>query len=233
MAKSHRICSIPGCGNPHFGKSLCNKHYQRLRFHGDALYERPPHIPAECAVDGCSRQVYGLGWCNLHYTRNRHLGDPLAGVTSPGDCLDWLKSHSAYDGEDCLKWPYSTRDDGYGKLWIDGVLQTASRAMCEMVHGPAPSDTHHAAHKCGKGHLACVHPKHVYWATPKQNASDKVMHGTTNRGERHGNSKLTRAAVIDIRSDTAASKRDLAARYGVTLGTINGVLARRSWGWLD
>lgn len=231
MAAS-RICSIPGCGNPHFGKSLCNKHYQRLRFRGDPLYERPAHNPTECSVDGCGRKAWGLGWCQLHYTRNRRSGDPLAKVTSPGECGAWLLDHVGHQGKECLAWPYSCRDDGYGKLWVGGKLKTASRVMCEMVNGPPPSETHHAAHRCGNGHLACVHPKHIYWATPQRNARDKIAHGTSNRGERHGNSKLSRDAVLDIRSSPSASKENLAARYGVTIGTINDVLGGRRWAWL-
>lgn len=30
-------CSISGCGNKHYGKGLCFKHYARLRRHGDPL----------------------------------------------------------------------------------------------------------------------------------------------------------------------------------------------------
>lgn len=232
MAKPKRICSIPECGNPHFGKSFCQKHYQRLRFHGDPLYERPKHSPKQCSIEGCAHSVYGLGWCSMHYTRNYRHGDPEINTTSPGDCLTWLRSHVSHDREECLIWPYSVRDDGYGKLWIDGKLQTASRAMCEMVNGPAPSENLQAAHTCGNGHLACVHPKHLYWATPKQNASDKITHGTSNRGDRHGNAKLTRDAVTDIRSNTTDSKDQLAAKYGVTRATVNDVISGRRWKWL-
>tara|TARA_R100000655_G_scaffold109815_2_gene165676 strand:+ start:900 stop:1223 length:324 start_codon:yes stop_codon:yes gene_type:complete len=104
--------------------------------------------------------------------------------------------------------------------------------MCEKVNGPPPTPEHHAAHSCGKGHDGCVNPKHLYWATPKQNARDKITHGTSNRGERHGNAKLTRDAVTDIRSNTTDSKDQLAAKYGVTRTTVNDVIAGRRWKWL-
>ncbi|SCB30219.1 hypothetical protein GA0061101_10677 [Rhizobium lusitanum] len=32
-----RVCSIHGCGNRYYGRKLCNKHWQRLRKHGDPL----------------------------------------------------------------------------------------------------------------------------------------------------------------------------------------------------
>lgn len=36
MANS-RLCSIPNCGKPHIAQGLCNKHYKRMKKHGDPL----------------------------------------------------------------------------------------------------------------------------------------------------------------------------------------------------
>lgn len=232
MANS-RICSIPGCGNPHYGKSLCNKHYQRLRFHGDPLYVPPAHIPKVCSVDACNSQAVSLGFCKTHYYRQYRHGDPLAGGTSPGECLAWLLDHVAHEGDDCLKWPYAVRDDGYGKLQIDGKLETATRVMCEKAHGPAPSPSHQAAHKCGKGHEGCINPEHLYWATPPQNAHDRIAHGTANRGERHGMAKLTADAVLEIKSKPEVGDAEYAEKFGVSPATIKDVRRGRRWGWLS
>ena len=38
-----RICSIEGCGKKHKGHGYCNKHWLRLRIHGDPTY-KPPTI---------------------------------------------------------------------------------------------------------------------------------------------------------------------------------------------
>jgi hypothetical protein len=36
MANS-RLCSIPNCGKPHYGRSFCHAHYQRFKRQGDPL----------------------------------------------------------------------------------------------------------------------------------------------------------------------------------------------------
>jgi hypothetical protein len=59
-----------------------------------------------------------------------------------------------------------------------GHFERATRVMCKLAHGPAPTPKHHAAHSCGKGHEACINPKHLRWATPRENAADAKLHGT-------------------------------------------------------
>jgi DNA invertase Pin-like site-specific DNA recombinase len=52
------------------------------------------------------------------------------------------------------------------------------------------------------------------------------------RGERHGNAKLTTQQVRAIRRERAAHDtpfRELAERYGVSVGTIGRVLRRETW----
>ena len=39
MSVNRRLCSVSGCSQIHYGRSYCRFHYQRLRFHGDALWE--------------------------------------------------------------------------------------------------------------------------------------------------------------------------------------------------
>lgn len=70
------------------------------------------------------------------------------------------------------------------------------------------------------------------YGTRSSNQMDRVVHGTSNRGERHSLAKLTRAQVKAIRlSDKPAS--ELAVRYDVTESTIGDVRRRKSWFWLD
>lgn len=38
-------CSRPGCSDPHYGKGLCNRHYQRWRRHGDPDIAQHDHSP--------------------------------------------------------------------------------------------------------------------------------------------------------------------------------------------
>src|SRR4051812_5100930 len=95
-----------------------------------------------------------------------------------GEAVAWLREHALYCGDDCLIWPFS-RARGYGNFGYLGKNIYAHRFMCELIHGPAPTPDHHAAHSCGNGHKACVNPMHITWKTSSENMRDKELHGTT------------------------------------------------------
>src|SRR5260221_680223 len=135
-----------------------------------------------CSIEGCERQYFAKGFCKLHYDRWYRHGDPLV-LLKPqapwGAIPKWLREYADYSGDECLTWPFARYPDGRANM--NGGYPT--RAMCELAYGPAPSPKHEAAHSCGKGHEACVNPRHLRWATPKENAADKKIHGTHIKGE--------------------------------------------------
>jgi hypothetical protein len=67
--------------------------------------------------------------------------------------------------------------------------------------------------------------------THLNNEADKLTHGTRPRGERHGNSHLTREQVIEIR-DSKLMGRLLAKTYGVSPTQICNIRKRKAWGWI-
>ena len=70
----------------------------------------------------------------------------------------------------------------------------------------------------------------LVYATPKENNSHKVGHGTQKRGEEIYNSKLTKEQVLEIRSKhPRVSYAKLAEEYGVFFTTIAGIVKRRTW----
>lgn len=142
-----------------------------------------------------------------------------------GRGLAWLKAHVDYHGDGCLIWPMSRRDNGYGQVGYNGKVARAHRVMCELVHGPAPTADHYAAHECGNGLDACVHPRHVFWKTPSENAQDRHKHGTmigVNYWGRGG--KLSRPEVAEIkRLKGKRTQIELATHYGVTARTIGKI----------
>jgi hypothetical protein len=70
----------------------------------------------------------------------------------------------------------------------------------------------------------------LYYGTAKQNSEDSIRHGTVARGERQGCAKLTDEAVREIRRLAgAASRKDLAARFGVCKSTIVFVVKNQTW----
>lgn len=104
-----------------------------------------------------------------------------------------------------------------------------------MVNGPPPSDgKYDAAHECGRGADACVHPKHLRWATRSQNNWDKLGHNTDNRGEKHCGHKLTECEVKEIRQLKGYFfQREIAEFYGVCEGTVSSIHRGINWYWLE
>lgn len=232
MAKSHPICSVKTCDKPAHSNGMCSAHHHRWKRHGDPLAGGPfreRRWPV-CKVEGCTNKPHGRGLCLKHWERHRRNGDPLAGRTECGRPIDYFASVVLiYNGDDCLIWPFGT-SRGYAQITVDGVHQYVSRMICEIESGPPPTPDHEAAHSCGNGKLGCVNPRHIRWATRSENELDKVDHGTSNRGIRNGNAKLTDDDIRQIRCMSGkTSQRAIATKFGVTQSIIWRVLSGRSW----
>jgi hypothetical protein len=188
-----------------------------------------------CSVEGCDRVSRMRGWCEMHYRRWQRHGDPLGGRTPEGTLLTYLHDVVLpWSSDECLIWPYGRSGiDGYGRMRLNGRTQLVSRIACEAVHGSPPTPLHQAAHSCGNGHLGCVNPRHVRWATRVENEADKLAHGTHARGERSANAKLTDAAVRQIRALVGTtSAKELARQFGVSTGAISRITRGDNWAWL-
>lgn len=183
-----------------------------------------------CSIPGCGREFRARGYCSMHWRRWSETGDPLKlrGKPLVSRRLRHLLDHM---WDDCPKWPFGrSAKGGYGRLTYDGRMTFAHRVVCEMVHGPAPTPKHQAAHNCGKGYEGCFGAKCVQWKTPEENSADRIEHGTYVAGERHYRAKLNADQVQEIRLLIGrAQQKDLAARYGVTRGTISDIQRGRSW----
>lgn len=146
-----------------------------------------------------------------------------------GTLAKWIEDHLTYDGDDCLIWPFYRSQNGYARK---GTVYV-SRIICDRVYGPPPSERHEAAHSCGRGHLGCVHPKHLRWDTKAGNHADKILHGTSLRGERHNMVKLSKRDVERIISRLQNNElhQSIAHDFGVTFQTISDIKHGKTWGW--
>lgn len=189
-----------------------------------------------CIVEGCDRPIHirSRQLCNAHYIRLRVFGDPLGGGEERGKPLKWLRENMHSDSDDCLIWPFSINDHGYGRIRVDGREWVASRLMCTMKHGEAPSERHEAAHNCGNGHKGCTNPNHLRWATPEENQADRVDHGTSNRGGSNGQSKLDNDSVLLLLSmkRDGVKQKDIAKHIGVSEITVSEIVNGHKWSWL-
>lgn len=189
-----------------------------------------------CSVEGCGNRHSAKGLCKFHYDRAYYHGDALGGgprrTSRRGDALKWLLAHMDTPDGTCLIWPFSDDGHGYGQINYKGHVTKAHRVMCRLVYGEPPTNRHEAAHSCGNGSGGCVHPKHLRWATPEENASDKIAHGTTNRGLRSARVRLSEEQVRAIREMRGRNQKEIAALFGVSRTTVSSILDGSNWAWL-
>lgn len=73
----------------------------------------------------------------------------------------------------------------------------------------------------------------LLYGSRRDNEADKTRHGTSNRGERNGQAKLTEADVLTIlRLSIARTNRWIGEMYNVKSHTISRILAGTRWGHL-
>lgn len=189
---------------------------------------------APCSVEGCGNLI-GIGArgiCGRHYQKMRKHGDPMKGkdrTTPEGAPVKFIEAAKEYFGDECLMWPYA-HVRGRAHVNVDGRFQYVSRLICEHAYGPPTSTLMEAAHSCGRGQLGCIARNHLRWATPKENANDKVTHGTDAKGERNTCAKLSVENVLEIRRlwpDVSPSV--LADRFGVGRTAIDKIVHRTRW----
>ena len=229
------ICTIPECGKSVFARGWCRNHWNRWRAHGDPMGGLFRHRRGgPCKVAGCSGDASRRGMCEAHYGRWKRYGDPNGGQRSiRGAKLRWLRGHAAHDGDECLTFPFPLGQSGYGAVTIDGVTHRAANAMLRVAHGKPPTAQHECAHSCGNGHLGCVNPRHLRWATSKGNTDDQRRHGTLVKGSRHGMSKLTESDVRKIRELAGqVPQAEIAGMFGVSAPHISSVISGKDWGWM-
>lgn len=229
-----RTCGVEGCDRRVKAKGYCNPHYMRWKRTGnpDGVFQLRCDVPKFCTVDGCNRSHDARGLCSVHLGRLRHHGDALAtpSKASNGSRIEWLRANKNHQGTECLFWPFPERTNR-ATILFSGKSIIASRVMCMLAHGNPPADGLVAAHSCGNGHLCCLNPRHLRWATYKENQHDSLLHGTRAWGERNGHSKLTDRKVRAIRT-LALPAKELAQLFNVSEGTVNGIRAGRRWGLL-
>lgn len=191
-----------------------------------------------CSVENCNKPHLARGLCSEHYQRFRRHGDPTKRARAPrGECFRFIKEDLpklAEGTDECIIWPYGkSSTTQYGCVCVNGVDMSAHRAVCLRFRGPIPKGKTHAAHKCGN--RLCVNPKHIYWASPKENGEDMVRHGRSLRAERQPNSVLSRCDVRQIRDFLLGgiSQTRIAKRFGVSQGHVSRIKSRQVWGWFE
>lgn len=146
-----------------------------------------------------------------------------------GKVVTFLCEHVAYQGDECVLWPFSRNPiNGYGQLGLARKPHAAHRVMCELACGPRPTPKHHAAHSCHK--RACINPRHLSWKTLSENMLDKRETGTTSKAWWGRKGKLKVEQVIQIRAlEGQKTQAQIAAMFSITESNVRHIQTRKTW----
>jgi hypothetical protein len=123
----------------------------------------------------------------------------------------------------------SVKKHGYReyKIWIDGkgIHIRAHREVLLAFIGLPPTPDHQCAH--WDGNPLNNHYSNLRWATPAENAADKIRHGR----HRNGNLKFSEEQVLEMRSMRADGKTyaQIRAVYSISKGNLSYMINRQTW----
>lgn len=187
-----------------------------------------------CSVEECARGIYGAReYCRKHYERylkhgsteerpryvpTKSLADKLSEGTPTGlpdaSCWEWTKTRDA---------------EGYGRIRWGGGQYRAHRVSYEHANGTEIPTGLMIRHRCDNP--PCVNPKHLKTGSNADNMRDKADRGRSAKGETSGQSKLTEADVLRIRSGVAGGRpvAAIAKEFGVSRNSVYHIVQRKTW----
>jgi hypothetical protein len=120
-------------------------------------------------------------------------------------------------------------------LYRDGTPQAhrVHRLVAEAFIGPRPEGLY-TCHN--DGNSKNNHADNLRYDTPSSNQTDRVAHGTSNRGTRNRQAKLNAGSVREMRRLYAAggvTLAQLSERFGVSMATVSLVVNRKRWAHID
>lgn len=109
-----------------------------------------------------------------------------------------------------------------------GEKRLVHRLVLETFIGPRP-DGMECCHN--NGVPTDNRLENLRWDTRKANGQDRIVHGTSGKGELNPFSRLTSQQATEIREAVAAGEMrvDVARRYGVTAPLVSQIVLGKAW----
>lgn len=133
----------------------------------------------------------------------------------------------------CIHTNYAIGSHGYGVAYVDGAQVLHHRLVYCQNRGLELADIKGQVVRHTCDNRLCVNPEHLVIGSQADNVQDMHERGRASgvraAGKDHGSVKLTEQQVLDIRSRTRESQRELAAEFGVSQYAIYSIIARKTW----
>lgn len=189
-----------------------------------------------CSIANCSNASYQRKMCGMHYHR-WYRGVPLEGPkkVTLEETDAFILAALASQTDECIEWPWAL-SNGYGvrdpskRSVVPFKGKSVHREICRIAHGEPLPEQKHAAHNCGNP--PCINPRHLRWATVKENSADKKIHGTHRFGSSLPWAKVTEADVVEMRrlhEEDGLNCKAVSKVYGLDHSTAWAIITRKSW----
>lgn len=256
------MCTVPDCTAPHMGHGYCSKHYQRWRNHGTIELSRREPVPGEvqeqflrdlvagdwpqeCVQWPYSRTAQGYGVATIGGVRvAAHRGCCKIAHGEP-PTPEHQAAHSCGKGhEGCvnpghLRW--ATPAENCADMVLHGTAPIGSANPSALLSDALVLEIYALKGKVPQPEIS------RRYGIPQPTISD-IMRGThwssvtgakyvpgRRRGSAHHASKFTPDQVHEIRAagDRGESFVAIARQYGVAPYSIQQIVQRKSWRWLE
>jgi hypothetical protein len=131
--------------------------------------------------------------------------------------------------DECWPWLGHQNPDGYGRVYVNAAKGPvlAHRVAWEMEHGETVPDGLFVCHRCDNP--PCCNPADLFVGTHQENNADMQAKGRTPRtaGDRNGKSKITEAAVAELRRKWATggyTQAQLGQECGLHPATVSRIV---------
>lgn len=169
-------CDYPDCDRPHYGKGLCQGHWQQKHRNGKELspIQSPRKTPIRCAFRDCNRKATRKDLCDAHY-RQLERGEDLRTLLHEEDFLTRLMRLVTVD-ESTGCW---NTDKPRAKMSWRGVHDITYRHAYRELLGSLSSGTSQnrgetVDHLCLNSH--CCNPDHLEKVSARENTKRMQMH---------------------------------------------------------
>jgi hypothetical protein len=185
-----------------------------------------PHMESPCWIwtAGKSKKGYGAFFVN-----GKQLGTHrVAWVLANGQISQDSNQHSLFVCHRCDRRDCTNSSHLFLGTHIDNVRDMVAKGR-HIKGDRHPSRLHIEKRPRGDGHYSRIHPERL---SRGGSHYTRLRPEKVSRGQANGNSKLTEAKVIDIRTRYAAggiTLAALAAEFGVSFGLISHIVNRKTW----